>query len=85
MKKQILHVQILFLLAGLLAGCTSSLSTPTPTNTLVPTSANQSASSATVTPTEEALPILPHRTVDPSTMTGKLMMGYQGWFACPDN
>ena len=83
MKKQILHVQILFLLAGLLAGCTSSLSTPTPTNTLVPTSTNQSASSATVTPTEEALPILPHRTVDPSTMTGKLMMGYQGWFACP--
>ncbi len=22
-------------------------------------------------------------TVDPSTLTGKLMMGYQGWFACP--
>ena len=22
-------------------------------------------------------------TVDPSTMTGKLLMGYQGWFACP--
>jgi hypothetical protein len=21
--------------------------------------------------------------VDPSTLTGKLMMGYQGWFACP--
>lgn len=23
------------------------------------------------------------REVDPSTLTGKLMMGYQGWFACP--
>ena len=22
-------------------------------------------------------------TVDPSTLTGKLLMGYQGWFACP--
>ena len=34
------------------------------------------------TPTEN-LVILPHTTVDPSTMTGKLLMGYQGWFACP--
>lgn len=24
-------------------------------------------------------------TVDPSTLTGKLLMGYQGWFACPDD
>ena len=22
--------------------------------------------------------------VDNSTLTGKLIMGYQGWFACPD-
>src|SRR2546428_12489197 len=23
------------------------------------------------------------RVVDPGTLAGKLMMGYQGWFACP--
>ena len=23
--------------------------------------------------------------VDPSTLTGKLIMGYQGWFACPED
>jgi hypothetical protein len=24
-------------------------------------------------------------TVDPSTLTGKLIMGYQGWFNCPND
>jgi hypothetical protein len=23
--------------------------------------------------------------VDPSTLSGKLIMGYQGWFACPED
>ncbi|MEZ5194542.1 MAG: hypothetical protein R2734_20100 [Nocardioides sp.] len=23
--------------------------------------------------------------VDPTTLTGKLVMGYQGWFACPED
>lgn len=83
MKKQLLHVQTLFLLTGLLVSCTSSFSIPAPTNTMFPTGTDQSVSSTTVTPNEEGLPILPHTTVDPSTLTGKLMMGYQGWFACP--
>jgi len=29
------------------------------------------------------VPPLPHTTVDPSTINGKLLMGYQGWFSCP--
>ncbi|MBN2116458.1 MAG: hypothetical protein JW730_07805 [Anaerolineales bacterium] len=82
MKRRIFFVQMLFLVAGFLTSCTSNLSTLTTTNTVVPTGTNQHATSVAATPTE-ALPILPHTTVDPSTMTGKLMMGYQGWFACP--
>jgi hypothetical protein len=28
---------------------------------------------------------IPHTTVDASTMEHKLLMGYQGWFSCPDD
>lgn len=28
---------------------------------------------------------LPHTIIDPSTMTHKLLMGYQGWFTCPSD
>ncbi len=28
---------------------------------------------------------MPHTTVDASTMEHKLLMGYQGWFSCPDD
>jgi hypothetical protein len=34
---------------------------------------------------QATIPILPHTTIDPSTMAGKLIMGYQGWFTCPDD
>lgn len=27
----------------------------------------------------------PHTTIDPTTITGKLLMGYQGWFGCPND
>jgi len=27
----------------------------------------------------------PHTTINPNTLTGKLMMGYQGWFGCPND
>ena len=37
----------------------------------------------TSVPQTETPVILPHSTVDPSTMTSKLLMGYQGWFTCP--
>ena len=82
MNQYFLHASIFFFLTGLLTSCTSNLSTLTPTNTLVARPTNQDATSVAVPPTE-ALPTLPHTTIDPSTMTGKLMMGYQGWFACP--
>ncbi len=81
MIKKFLHVQTVFLLACLLASCASGV--PNLANTPTPAGTNPSTSSTTAAFTEKALPILPHTTVDPSTMTGKLMMGYQGWFACP--
>ena len=37
----------------------------------------------TSVPQTETPVILPHSTVDPWTMTAKLLMGYQGWFTCP--
>jgi hypothetical protein len=42
------------------------------------------ASSATRAPTPSAT-TFPHTTIDPTTITGKLLMGYQGWFGCPND
>jgi hypothetical protein len=64
--------------------CTSQ--TAPPTSTKPPTSTVGTEPPPPTTSTTAAapiLPILPHDTVDPSTMTGKLLMGYQGWFTCP--
>jgi len=63
--------------ALLLAACSAlpgaaSTSTPIPTNSPNPT----------FTPTAT---LLPHTTVDTSTMEHKLLMGYQGWFTCPND
>lgn len=42
-----------------------------------------------VTQTATAVPLtetsVPHTTVDPNTMEHKLLMGYQGWFSCPND
>ena len=35
------------------------------------------------TPSTEAAASVPSRDVDPTTLDGKLMFGYQGWFGCP--
>jgi len=69
---------------AVVAACNSSVPTPSPSGTL------QTAVAATATHTATAIgspteTTLPHTTVDPSTMDGKLMMGYQGWFSCPDD
>ena len=49
---------------------------PVPAETIAP------PTETTAPPTETPV-ILPHTTIDPSTLTGKLVMGYQGWFTCP--
>jgi len=35
------------------------------------------------TPSPQAAASVPSRDVDPTTLDGKLMFGYQGWFGCP--
>jgi hypothetical protein len=40
------------------------------------------SSQAKTTPTATTFP---HTTINPTTLTGKLMMGYQGWFGCPND
>ncbi len=65
----------IFLMVMILAACATA-PTATPTNSPVPPTALPPTIAVTETP-------LPHTTVDASTMTHKLMMGYQGWFTCP--
>jgi hypothetical protein len=70
------HLLVLFLLAVLITGCTY----PGPG---APSAAHQPPAPTTGAPPTSYLPILPHTVVDASTMTGRLLMGYQGWFTCP--
>jgi hypothetical protein len=69
--------------SALVASCGSSVSSPT----LAPTIVASAAGTATATPvaaTPSPSPTaVPHTTVDNSTLDGKLIMGYQGWFSCP--
>jgi hypothetical protein len=83
---------IVVLAVLVLVGCTRLEADPPPATRLpdLATSVASADSSApastapasTATPLD-TIPVLPHTTIDPSTMTGKLLMGYQGWFTCP--
>ena len=62
----------------------ATLTPAAPAVTAPPTPAPSPPPEPTVSPTREAtLPVLPHTTIDASTLGGKLLMGYQGWFSCP--
>jgi hypothetical protein len=67
----------------LLVGCTSpGTGTPGVTEN-PPTSAPPVPVPTTPVPIVEPPQIPPNRVVDVSSLTGKLLMGYQGWFTCP--
>jgi len=81
-----------FLVILSLAACSfPSRTRPAEMNTSLPSSSN--TAEITIRPVEaetsqpvirtSAVTLMPHTTVDASTMTRKLLMGYQGWFACP--
>src|SRR5262245_2248351 len=69
----------------LLFGCTSpGTSTPTPAVTEnPPTATSPPPVPTTPVPIVEPTQIPPDRVVDASSLTSKLLMGYQGWFTCP--
>ena len=70
-----------------LAGCTADVANTTSTTAepdlTTSTATVPPASSAATTAPPDTIPILPHTTINPATMRGKLLMGYQGWFTCP--
>lgn len=74
-RRMIFHKVITILTILILSACSAN-PTATPTNTPVPPTHVPPSIAPTGTP-------LPHTTVDASTMEHKLLMGYQGWFACP--
>jgi len=63
------------------AACGTTTPTAQPGASLGPT-ATATLTAAAAAPTAT---LLPHTSVDPSTMDGKLLMGYQGWFTCPND
>jgi hypothetical protein len=68
----------------LVFGCAfPGIASPTATEHLPISSPTTPLFPPTSAPKTETPVVLPHSTVDPSTMTGKLLMGYQGWFTCP--
>jgi hypothetical protein len=72
-----------FLALLILAACTVGPTTPpTPGSTHSPVPTEEVRSTTTRMPTETTFP---HTTVDASTMEHKLLMGYQGWFSCPED
>jgi hypothetical protein len=67
---------------AVVAACGSSVPTPSASSNPPTAQATNAAAAPVASPTETTLP---HTTVDPSTLDGKLLMGYQGWFSCPDD
>ena len=64
-------------------------STPTPSDTPAPTPAPSDTPAPTPTPTPtvdlSSLPPSDGTTIDNSTINGKALFGYQGWFGCPQD
>lgn len=67
---------LLLIVVVLLNACGPSPTTPSQS---IPAPQTEEAGAVPVTPTP------PHNTVDATTMQGKLLMGYQGWFSCPED
>ena len=65
----------LVLIALLLAGCGSPAATPPPSPTF------SLGPSTPTAPAPTATPDIPR--IDATTLNGKVIFGYQGWFACP--
>ena len=71
------------ILVIVLLGCTSPRTATPGSAETPPTSTPPLPVPTTPDPLVEPPKIPPDRVVDASTMTEKLLMGYQGWFTCP--
>lgn len=83
--KKVTLMRQVFILPLLMVLVACATSTPVPATTIPPTETRLTATiirPTAIPPTETPLP---HTTVDASTMNHKLLMGYQGWFSCPND
>ena len=81
MKKDLSSLLIVVLLIFIVSSC----NTPPNEETSNPTPSNPPRNTDTPSPTPVILPPNTFGSVDNSTLSGKAVIGYQGWFGCPDD